>query len=73
LFDRFYRSPDAQTRQVQGLGLGLSIVRDLVSAHGGRIWAESAGEGQGSTFWVRLPSAARAGEELPAMVGSGAG
>lgn len=64
LFDRFYRAPCDSTRRVKGLGLGLSIVRDLVAAHGGSVWAESAGPGQGSTFWVSLPVAAR--EESPA-------
>lgn len=38
-----------------GLGLGLAIVRNLVRHHGGRVWAESAGRGQGSTFHVELP------------------
>jgi len=56
LFDRFYRVPDAHTERVKGLGLGLSIVRDLVVAHGGRVWAESQGPGRGSTFWVSLPA-----------------
>lgn len=71
LFDRFYRAPDAQTRQVHGLGLGLSIVQDLVRAHGGRVWAESAGEGQGSTFLVSLPAAVL--HDVPASVGNGTG
>jgi signal transduction histidine kinase len=55
LFDRFYRVPEAERQQAQGLGLGLAIVHDLVTAHGGRVWAESRGPGQGSTFYVRLP------------------
>jgi signal transduction histidine kinase len=54
LFERFYRVPGVR-EGFKGLGLGLSIVRDLVAAHGGRVWAESAGTGQGSTFWVTLP------------------
>ncbi len=56
VFDRFYRLP-ASAEHVKGLGLGLSIVRDLVAAHGGRVWAESEGEGKGSTFYVSLPEA----------------
>lgn len=59
VFERFYRVPDAHTEQVKGLGLGLSIVRDLVVAHGGRVWAESAGPGRGSTFLVSLPAASQ--------------
>jgi signal transduction histidine kinase len=55
LFTRFYRVPGAAAGRVSGYGLGLSIVRDLVAAHGGRVWAESPGPGQGSTFWVSLP------------------
>lgn len=61
LFDRFYRVPNAHTEEVKGLGLGLSIVRDLVAAHGGRAWAESDGPGHGSTFLVSLPSTEAAG------------
>ena len=55
LFDRFYRVRNQDTEQVKGLGLGLSIVRDIVIAHQGRVWVESTGPGQGSTFWVSLP------------------
>lgn len=63
LFERFYRAPGADTERVKGSGLGLSVVHDLVAAHGGRIWAESAREGQGSTFWVALPVASEAESE----------
>jgi signal transduction histidine kinase len=56
VFDRFYRLP-ASAEHVKGLGLGLSIVRDLVAAHSGRVWVESEGEGKGSTFYVSLPEA----------------
>lgn len=62
LFDRFYRAPNTETQQVKGLGLGLSIVRDLVVAHGGRVWCESEGVGQGSTFWVSLQAATDAND-----------
>jgi signal transduction histidine kinase len=57
IFDRFRQSADAATQGHRGLGLGLTIVRQLVELHGGRIAARSAGIGQGSTFEVRLPGA----------------
>jgi len=56
LFDRLFRAPGADGKQVGGFGLGLSIVRDIVAAHGGRTWAESGGADHGSTFWVALPT-----------------
>ena len=55
IFDRFYRVRRAETGQIQGLGLGLSFVAWIVSAHGGTIRAESQ-EGEGSRFTVRLPA-----------------
>ena len=54
-FDRFRQADMGTTRQHGGLGLGLSIVRHLVEAHGGSVHAYSAGEGQGATFTVDLP------------------
>jgi signal transduction histidine kinase len=54
LFNRFYRSDDA-ARAASGLGLGLFISRTLVEAHGGSIWAESGGPGEGSSFYFTLP------------------
>jgi PAS domain S-box-containing protein len=53
VFERFYRTRGA--RQLEGTGLGLYICRGIVMAHGGRIWAESAGPGQGSAFCFTLP------------------
>jgi two-component system phosphate regulon sensor histidine kinase PhoR len=53
LFERFYKTDKARTGS--GTGLGLTIAKHLVQAQGGRIWAESAGEGQGSTFSFALP------------------
>jgi signal transduction histidine kinase len=54
IFGLFYRSPDRAARDAAGMGLGLYISREIVTRHGGRIWAESGGEG-GSTFFVALP------------------
>jgi PAS domain S-box-containing protein len=53
LFQLFSRLESAGT--IEGSGLGLYIVRGIVEAHGGRVWAESAGSGQGSTFSLTLP------------------
>lgn len=55
LFDRFFRSEDARRSSAKGLGLALFISKSLVEAHGGRIWAESDGVGQGSRFSFTLP------------------
>src|SRR5215831_930993 len=55
IFRRFYRAQSAKTKQVKGTGLGLFIVRSVARRYGGDAYAESAGEGQGSTFFVRLP------------------
>jgi signal transduction histidine kinase len=53
LFDRFWQAPESQGRE--GVGLGLSIVKEIVNLHGGTVEAYSAGLGKGSTFTVRLP------------------
>jgi len=54
VFDRFRQADSTTTRAEGGLGLGLAIVRNLVELHGGTVWAESAGAGQGTTFTVEL-------------------
>lgn len=55
IFKRFYRVPRRITTRVKGTGLGLFIVRSVISKHGGKTFAESAGEGLGSTFTIQLP------------------
>jgi signal transduction histidine kinase len=66
-FDRFRQSDSPGMRKTAGLGLGLSIVKQLVEMHGGSVRATSEGEGRGSTFVVELPvlamSAPPGGEE----------
>lgn len=57
VFDRFRQADSRSRGRANGLGLGLAIVRDLVELHGGVVRAFSRGEGMGSTFTVRLPSA----------------
>ena len=59
IFERFQRADVKRTKRFGGLGLGLSLVRQLVELHGGSVRAESAGEGQGTTFTVSLPLRAR--------------
>lgn len=54
IFDRFYRLDRSRNRNQGGSGLGLSIARSLIEAHGGKIWAESD-EGQSTTFTFKLP------------------
>ncbi len=55
IFTRFYRVDKSRARSGGGSGIGLTIAKHLVEAHGGRIWAESPGPGQGSTFTFTLP------------------
>jgi signal transduction histidine kinase len=60
VFDRFARADPSRSRHTGGFGLGLSIVRAIVEAHGGTLGAESRA-GDGSIFWIELPAAAGPG------------
>jgi signal transduction histidine kinase len=55
IFREFYQVEPHTTRKHGGMGIGLSIARGLIEAHGGKIWAESAGPGKGTTVKVLLP------------------
>ncbi len=55
VFKRFYRVSDKSVKDPKGTGLGLAIVRAIIQKHGGRVKADSKGEGRGTTFVVRLP------------------
>ncbi len=57
IFKRFYRVPVPVMTRIKGTGLGLFIVRAIIERHGGRVYAESAGENLGSTFTILLPLA----------------
>jgi len=57
IFKTFYQVEPHMTRRYSGLGIGLTISRELVEAHGGSIWADSEGTGKGACFTVSLPLA----------------
>jgi histidine kinase len=57
IFEEFYQIEPPNTRRYSGLGIGLTIAKGLIDAQGGEVWAESEGEGKGSTFKVVLPTA----------------
>ena len=64
VFDRFRQADSTTSRTHGGLGLGLSIAKQLVEAHGGAITAHSEGKGTGSTFTVQLPLASAVPDDL---------
>jgi signal transduction histidine kinase len=55
IFEPFGRASNAKSSQIPGMGLGLHVARRIAEAHGGRLWAESKGEGQGATMRLWLP------------------
>lgn len=56
IFNPFEQADVSLTRKFEGTGLGLSLTRNLVELHGGKIWAESDGEGKGTAFRFLLPA-----------------
>jgi len=61
LFEKFNRGEGVTKVQADGSGIGLYIAKEMIKAHKGRIWAESAGEGKGATFFIELPEVNEAG------------
>jgi signal transduction histidine kinase len=55
VFSKFYRSQNARHTDTEGMGIGLFMAKKIIEKHNGRIWAESKGENQGTTFGVALP------------------
>jgi two-component system, chemotaxis family, CheB/CheR fusion protein len=72
VFERFRQAERVTTRQHAGLGLGLSIARELVELHGGTISAESAGEGRGATFTARVALPRQPATDWPGAEAPGA-
>ncbi len=56
IFNPFEQVDGSASRQYAGTGLGLSLTKSLVELHGGKIWAESEGEGKGSKFILLMPA-----------------
>lgn len=66
IFDKFHQSDNDRNLKKQGWGLGLSIAQEIVNAHGGEIGVESAGLGQGATFWFKIPQVSSAPAKVSA-------
>jgi signal transduction histidine kinase len=72
IFDRFAQADSSSTRRFEGTGIGLSLARELVKLHAGRIWAESDGPGRGTRMHVLLPvGEPDAAEAEPVLVDAG--
>ncbi|OHA27044.1 MAG: hypothetical protein A3D52_01120 [Candidatus Taylorbacteria bacterium RIFCSPHIGHO2_02_FULL_44_36] len=56
LFSKFYRGDKARMADTEGVGIGLSVAKEIISRHRGKIWAKSTGLNKGSTFYFSLPS-----------------
>ena len=69
VFDHFRQEDAATTRKFGGLGLGLAITRQIVELHGGTVWADSPGEGQGATFTVQIPLAPQSSDLVSSRQG----
>jgi signal transduction histidine kinase len=67
IFDLFQQADRVPGRVIEGLGIGLTLVRNLVELHGGTVSADSEGPGRGSEFTVRLPALAAPPSEAPAV------
>jgi PAS domain S-box-containing protein len=55
IFEKFYQVDSSYTRRAGGIGMGLAIVKEIVEAHGGKVWAQSDGLGHGAKFFFTLP------------------
>jgi signal transduction histidine kinase len=55
IFDRYYRGPEPKEKRAGGSGIGLAVIKELVEAHSGRVWAVST-QGKGSTFYFTVPA-----------------
>jgi signal transduction histidine kinase len=67
IFDKFYRSEDYRTRETEGTGLGLYIVKKLASRLNGEVWLDSE-LGKGTTFYLRVPQYSKFREDQPKVI-----